>query len=125
MRFHVEKNYTIKDDGFSILKGFINVEYLEQMQKCAAELLNAKQSPMDIIRSMESMEKNDKKLFYTFCEKLGWTIPAIRIGMDVNILNLVQLYFPNEEIYIADNATFYNKRDVTRLQYDWHRERSY
>ena len=121
----MEKEYTISEDGFCILKGLIKLEYLEHVQTCAAELLNTKKTPKQIIIGMEEMERNDKNLFYKFCTKLGLTIPALKIAMDQNILDIVQTEFKNETIYITDVATFYNKRDVTRLQYDWHRERSY
>lgn len=56
---------------------------------------------------------------------MGKILPATQIASISPILSLVKGVLKTENIYLTDAAIFFNKIDVTRLQYDWHTEKSY
>lgn len=116
---------SLKNDGYCFLKKIIPINLINSLQSYASEMLNCDNSPKDIINTMSKLEISDKKKFYFFCKEMGNIIPSIKISMIKDILFLIEEIFKNSNIYLTDSAIFFNKIDVTRLQYDWHTEKSY
>jgi ectoine hydroxylase-related dioxygenase (phytanoyl-CoA dioxygenase family) len=111
-------------NGFCFLRKVIPVELIKSIQSYTAELLNCNNSVDIIINEMGELEKNDKNKFYNFCKQIGQILPTINIALQSEILNPIKAVL-NKNVYLTDSAVFFNKIDVTRLQYDWHTERSY
>jgi ectoine hydroxylase-related dioxygenase (phytanoyl-CoA dioxygenase family) len=112
-------------NGYCFLRKVIPVELIKSIQSYAAELLGCNNSVDIIINEMGRLEKNDKNKFYNFCKQIGQILPTINIALQSEILNTIKTCFKQKNVYLADSAVFFNKIDVTRLQYDWHTERSY
>ena len=56
---------------------------------------------------------------------MGKILPTTQIAILSPIFSLVKRVLKTENVYLTEAAIFYNKIDVTRLQYDWHTEKSY
>jgi ectoine hydroxylase-related dioxygenase (phytanoyl-CoA dioxygenase family) len=122
-----EPNHIINElnlNGFCFLRQVIDVEQLKSIQSYAAELISCNNEADIIINQISELEKSDKKKFYNFCLQMGQILPTINISLQTNILNPIKSVL-KKNVYLTDCALFFNKIDVTRLQYDWHTERSY
>lgn len=111
--------------GYTILKNVVPVELIYSIQSYTQEFLKCKKDASSIIQAMSELEILDKEKFYSFCKEIGKILPTIQIAGIPSILSLVKKVLKTENIYLTDAAIFYNKIDVTRLQYDWHTEKSY
>lgn len=111
-------------NGFCFLRKAIPIELIKSIQSYAAELIGCINNVDIIINEMTELEKNDKEKFYSFCKQVGQILPTINISLQPEILNPIKSVL-KKNVYLTDCAVFFNKIDVTRLQYDWHTERSY
>mgnify|MGYP006114112149 FL=1 len=111
--------------GYTILKNAAPMELISSIQSYAQEFLKCEKDTSSIIQAMSELEILDKEKFYSFCIQMGKILPTIQLAGVSSILSLVKKVLKTENVYLTDAAVFYNKIDVTRLQYDWHTEKSY
>ena len=111
--------------GYTILKNAAPMELISSIQSYAQEFLKCEKDTSSIIQAMSELEILDKEKFYSFCIEMGKILPTIQLAGVSSILSLVKKVLKTENVYLTDAAVFYNKIDVTRLQYDWHTEKSY
>jgi|TARA_R110000851_G_scaffold315332_1_gene477770 ectoine hydroxylase-related dioxygenase (phytanoyl-CoA dioxygenase family) len=111
--------------GYTILKNTAPMELISSIQSYAQEFLKCEKNSSSIIEAMSQLEILDKKKFYSFCIEMGKILPATQIASISPILSLVKGVLKTENIYLPEAGIFFNKIDVTRLQYDWHTEKSY
>ena len=116
---------TFNSDGYVILKNIINHENIFQTQKYASDFLGCQNTPELIIQAMEFLESTNKKQFYEFCKQMAQVSSVLKIALDDNIFKAVQNILNTETVHLTDQAVFFNKYSVKRLQYDWHQENAY
>ena len=117
------ENYN--SDGYVILKDIIKPELIFQVQKYASDFLDCQNQPEAIIQAMEDLESLNKKAFYEFSKRIAHTSAVLKIALDDNIFNVVKSILNIETVHLTDQACFFNKKSVKRLQYDWHQENAY
>lgn len=66
----------------------------------------------------------DPKAFHRWCLAAART-PAVLRVLDAPVVADLATRVLGPRWYLADASAFFNRRDVTRLQYDWHVERDY
>lgn len=115
----------LKNDGFIILRNVIDKSLIDEILSYASELLNCDRSSNNIINAIETLEKKDKTKFYNFCKQMGQIPPVTKIALSESIFNLAKNITKLSNLYLTDQALFYNSKYVERLQYDWHQENVY
>ena len=120
---NVLENYN--SDGYIILKNIIKPDFILHIQKYASDFLECQNQPEAIIQAMEDLESTNQKAFYEFCKRLAQTSSVLKIALDDNIFNVVKSILNIETVHLTDQACFFNKKSVKRLQYDWHQENAY
>jgi ectoine hydroxylase-related dioxygenase (phytanoyl-CoA dioxygenase family) len=111
--------------GYVFLKNVIPISLINSSQSYASELLNCEVNPQSIIRAMSKLESADSDKFYNFSKQMGHIVSSIQIALLPEILEIIKNTLKTQNVYLTDSAVFFNKIDVTRLQYDWHSEKSY
>jgi hypothetical protein len=111
--------------GFTFLRKIIPISLLESSRSYASDFLNCNTNPENIIKAMAELESQDKDKFYKFCRQMGEIPSSVQIAFLPDLFEIIQNCLKNKNIYTTDAALFFNKADVTRLQYDWHSEKSY
>jgi ectoine hydroxylase-related dioxygenase (phytanoyl-CoA dioxygenase family) len=125
------EEYDLKEDGFIFLRGFVDKKDLDLIQSYASEILDylcleegSDFFALPLNQKMAHLEKKSRKDFFTFCKELSET-PKVH-----SIANCVMSYLDTDKIigsktHYVDSIVFFNKTDISRLQYDWHSENSY
>jgi len=116
---------TLATNGYQILKDVVPIAYINSIRSTAAYLLGSGDSVDEIVVAMNKLEKESDKAFYEFCTKLGSSCASQRIAFIPAIYDICTAVFGASGCWLVDMAVFYNKREVKRLQYDWHIEKSY
>jgi ectoine hydroxylase-related dioxygenase (phytanoyl-CoA dioxygenase family) len=116
---------TLAVNGCQILKDVVPIAYINAIRSTAANLLDTGESVDEIVFAMDRLEKQSSEAFYEFCLRLGNCCASQRIAFIPEVYNLCTAVFGASGCWLVDSAVFYNKRDVERLQYDWHIEKSY
>lgn len=111
-------------DGFVIIRDAINKELIMELRQYASDLLKCDVAPSSIISAMEELEDSNKEAFYEFANIMGDVIPAIKIAMVSPLIDIAKKALGCQNPHLM-GSVFYNKQSVTRLQYDWHQEKSY
>jgi ectoine hydroxylase-related dioxygenase (phytanoyl-CoA dioxygenase family) len=115
----------LETKGYVFLREVIPVSLIKSTQSYASELLNSENNADAIIRAMSDLESVDKNKFYKICKQMGQIISSTQIALIPEIFEIVKCSLKTNNVYLTDSALFFNKVDVTRLQYDWHTEKSY
>ena len=120
--------YTLKDHGFEFLRGLIPAATLSEVQASAAELLDklipaSRGAPL--VARLSGLQDHDKDAFFRFCTVMGDIPPCHTIFALPEIQARCRALVGAERLYLVDKGCFFNRADVTRLQYDWHSEVSY
>ena len=125
------QEYDLKQDGFTFLRGFVDKKDLDSIQSYASELLDylSFEKGKDFFKlslneKMTYIEKKSRQDFFTFCKELSRTPKVYSIASSV-ISYLDTDKIIGSETHYVDSIVFFNKTDVSRLQYDWHSENSY
>ena len=125
------EEYDLKEDGFIFLRGFVDKKDLDLIQSYASEILDylCLEEGSDFLalplnQKMAHLEKKSRKDFFTFSKELSYT-PKVH-----SIANRVMSYLDTDKIigsktHYVDSIVFFNKTDISRLQYDWNSENSY
>lgn len=113
-----------ESDGFVIIKDVIDKELITELREYASDLLKCDANPTKIIEAMEELEQTDEEAFYEFGNIMGFVIPAIKIAMVSPIFDIAKKALGCQNPHLM-GSIFFNKQSVTRLQYDWHQEKSY
>ena len=116
---------TLSSNGYQILRKIIPKEYIDDIRITSAKLLGSAESVDEILLAMESLERKSPQSFYEFCLKLGNSCAAQRVAFITTIYKACAQVFEQSGCWLVDSAVFFNKREVKRLQYDWHVEKSY
>jgi ectoine hydroxylase-related dioxygenase (phytanoyl-CoA dioxygenase family) len=117
-------DYNYDSDGFVILRDAIDKNLIMELRSYAADLLKCDVTPSNILKAMEQLENSNKEGFYEFTKIIGETIPAIKIALIPHIFELAKQMTGFQNLHLM-GAAFFNKKAITRLQYDWHQEKSY
>jgi ectoine hydroxylase-related dioxygenase (phytanoyl-CoA dioxygenase family) len=115
----------LESDGYVFLKNVIPISLIKSAHNYASELLNCEVNSQSIIEAMSELESVDKDKFYNFCKQMGQIVSSTQIALLPEILETIKNALKTQNVYLTDRAVFFNKIDVTRLQYDWHSEKSY
>ena len=115
----------LKSNGYLILRNCIPKKFLRKARVCAAEMLNCRSNYKDILKNMILLEKKSKKKFYDFCCSFPLTTSISEISSLKKFIDIAEKSLKCKSIYTSDCKLFFNKKDVKRLQLDWHCEQSY
>jgi ectoine hydroxylase-related dioxygenase (phytanoyl-CoA dioxygenase family) len=115
----------LRDAGYVFLKNVIPISLIKSSQNYASELLNCEPNSHAIIIAMSELESTNKDKFYNFCKQMGQIVSTTQIALLPEIYETIKHALKTQNVYLTDSAVFFNKVDVTRLQYDWHTEKSY
>ena len=120
-----DDNQELDTIGHTVLKNVVPMELISAIQSYAQEFLKCEKDASGIMEAMSTLEISDKEKFYSFCNQMGKILPTTQIAILSPIFSLVKRVLKTENVYLTEATIFYNKIDVTRLQYDWHTEKSY
>lgn len=121
---------TLEDDGFVVLRDLIDDATLADIWEHAADLLTfyrtpAQRSGLSIAMQLSELHDASKDALYRWCLAVARTPPVLRLFDHPRVQGLRFGTFPMSRQYLVDPCAFFNRRDVTRLQYDWHVESAY
>lgn len=120
--------YTLQSHGFEFLRAAIPQEILAEIRDTAADLLDCllpESRGAPLVSRVSDLQDQNKDAFFKFCTVMGDILPCHTIFALPNIQARCRALVGADRLYLVDKGCFFNRADVTRLQYDWHAETSY
>ena len=109
----MHKEHAFKD-GFIVIKDAIPLSLIEELKGCALSLLGySEHVSIDLLASLEDLERSDSSKFYKFCTRLGQSVAATKIALLPQFVELISGVSGLQPFWLTDGAVFYNSREVT------------